>query len=427
MTFSKTLALPLAAAVALTTAPGLAATQAATCDVTPTADGSAARNRGMRTNDGGGGIGGWASRRVTGFYKTVIGPAIGARCALEPSCSQYFLEASRRHGLLGFPMTADRFVREPVVSAPDRPYVRGADGSWKHPDPVDDHDFWLPTPQLTLADDFADEGDALDAARQWRAAESQTPRERTGDRAAMLLCAADAYWRAREFGGMGRVLDKVEADSAMSTGLESEIALLRMLRAEGMREWASAADWAETLAETRQDEAEARRARRIAAGNWLRAGLPSEARMTLRGDEEALRTLATHEARKPASPRLGGALGLVPGLGYAWAGEWGNATRSLFLNALFGWAMYETARRDEWALFSVSTFFELTWYTGSIYGGIDAAERANRRAVEKTAAELLDGERIPGFSHAATRENDGGAAPEGGAAAVPLLAVGVEF
>ena len=90
----------------------------------------------------GGGIGGWFARRVVGFYRLFVGPALGARCALEPSCSQYFLEASRRHGVFGIPMIADRFVREPVASASDR-WVRNAKGKLKHPDPVSDHDGWF--------------------------------------------------------------------------------------------------------------------------------------------------------------------------------------------------------------------------------------------------------------------------------------------
>ena len=90
-----------------------------------------------------GGIGGWLARRVVGFYRTFVAPALGSRCALEPSCSRYFVLASRKHGLLGIPMTADRFVREPVVSAPDRPWVRNEQGAWRHPDPVEDHDWWF--------------------------------------------------------------------------------------------------------------------------------------------------------------------------------------------------------------------------------------------------------------------------------------------
>ena len=90
-----------------------------------------------------GGVGGWLARRVVWFYRTFVGTAIGDRCVLQPSCSRYFLEASRRHGLLGIPMITDRFVREPAASAPDRPWVRMPSGEWRHPDPVEDHDFWF--------------------------------------------------------------------------------------------------------------------------------------------------------------------------------------------------------------------------------------------------------------------------------------------
>ncbi|MBQ7667201.1 MAG: membrane protein insertion efficiency factor YidD, partial [Kiritimatiellae bacterium] len=83
------------------------------------------------------------ARAVVAFYRFAVSPAIGQRCSLTPSCSQYFLEASRKHGLLGIPMITDRFVREPVVSAPDRPLVRDGAGRWRHPDPVEDHDWWF--------------------------------------------------------------------------------------------------------------------------------------------------------------------------------------------------------------------------------------------------------------------------------------------
>jgi hypothetical protein len=81
-------------------------------------------------------------------------------------------------------------------------------------------------------------------------------------------------------------------------------------------------------------------------------------------------------------PWLGGVLGIVPGCGYLYSGEYGNATRSLLLNSLFIWGMYETGRRDQWAAFGVIGFFEATWYSGSIYGGVDAAQRHNRERLD---------------------------------------------
>ena len=98
---------------------------------------------GGRTPPAQGGSGSLFALAVVGFYRFAIGPAIGSRCALEPSCSRFFSISCRKHGWIGVPMTADRFVREPVVSAPDRPWVVDANGNWRHPDPVDDHDWWF--------------------------------------------------------------------------------------------------------------------------------------------------------------------------------------------------------------------------------------------------------------------------------------------
>jgi hypothetical protein len=88
------------------------------------------------------GPGAWLAAGVVGFYRLFVGPAIGDRCVLEPSCSRYYLEASRKHGILGVPMVTDRFVREPVESN-SRRRIRMPDGSWRHPDPVSDHDWWF--------------------------------------------------------------------------------------------------------------------------------------------------------------------------------------------------------------------------------------------------------------------------------------------
>lgn len=77
------------------------------------------------------------------FYRAQISPAIGSRCDLHPSCSEYFRQASLAHGLLGVAMMADRFVREPsVVSAAEHP-VTMPDGHVRYADPLSDHDAWM--------------------------------------------------------------------------------------------------------------------------------------------------------------------------------------------------------------------------------------------------------------------------------------------
>lgn len=76
------------------------------------------------------------------FYRSQISPAIGARCSLTPSCSEYFRQACRAHGLLGFAIQADRFIREPSeVAAKKNPVPVG--DVIKYSDPLEDHTGWL--------------------------------------------------------------------------------------------------------------------------------------------------------------------------------------------------------------------------------------------------------------------------------------------
>lgn len=87
---------------------------------------------------GGGGPGAW----VVAFYRHQIRPAIGQRCSLYPSCSEYYLQANHAHGWLSVPMLADRLVREPgVVSRGEQPVEVGT--HTRYADPLGDHTFWL--------------------------------------------------------------------------------------------------------------------------------------------------------------------------------------------------------------------------------------------------------------------------------------------
>ena len=81
---------------------------------------------------------------VVALYRSQIRPAIGHRCSLQPSCSEYYLQAGRKHGWLGAPLLGDRLVREPgVVAAAEQPVQAGELTLFK--DPLDDHDQWLDT------------------------------------------------------------------------------------------------------------------------------------------------------------------------------------------------------------------------------------------------------------------------------------------
>ncbi|HEY5653999.1 MAG TPA: membrane protein insertion efficiency factor YidD [Pontiella sp.] len=80
---------------------------------------------------------------IVRFYRSQISPAIGSRCVLEPSCSEYFHQAYCKHGLKAAPMIADRFFREPELSNEKKDPVAMPSGQIRYRDPLENHDFWM--------------------------------------------------------------------------------------------------------------------------------------------------------------------------------------------------------------------------------------------------------------------------------------------
>ena len=247
-----------------------------------------------------------------------------------------------------------------------------------------------PAARLDLAADLFNTGAPAQAALEYRrlAADSDD----AAFRGFCYLLAADAYRAIPAVPRMNLMLDHAEEEGALDTPPGT---WLRIQSAELDRDWASAALYAVSLAAEAGDDARlARYARRSAAADFLRANAVDDAKAALGDDPSAQAALDRYLTGHDKSPRIGGLLGIIPGLGYAYSGEWGNMFRSIFLNGLFGWAMFECADREQWGLFAVTTFFELTWYTGSIYGGIDAAHRYNQKRLDATVRELR-GDDVP--------------------------------
>lgn len=194
--------------------------------------------------------------------------------------------------------------------------------------------------------------------------------------------AAHAYAAEREWELAGRMLDTAEEGAPQ--GLDAPLAWLRAEQALAERDW-PAADYFFDSLERHAEEAEWQVfARRGRAAARLRRGDLAGARAGLAG--APLEAVECYAAGRDRRPWVGGLLGLVPGLGHCYSGELGNGLRSLLLNGLFIWGLAETAEDDQWAVFSVLAFVEFTWYSGSIYGGIDAAQRYNRRRLEEAVA-----------------------------------------
>jgi putative membrane protein insertion efficiency factor len=78
---------------------------------------------------------------LVGIFREYISPVDGDRCPSYPTCSQYSLEAIRKHGVLtGLVMTFDRLIHESdeVRRAPAVKVFH----SYRHYDPVENNDFW---------------------------------------------------------------------------------------------------------------------------------------------------------------------------------------------------------------------------------------------------------------------------------------------
>ncbi len=199
-------------------------------------------------------------------------------------------------------------------------------------------------------------------------------------RAGYYWASAYQYHHAGDYGVAETMLDS--AEDAWPP-IESKALLLRAETAGARTARAEAGFYWESVLRGADDEDTERLARRRLAALRVKEGRLESARTLLDDAPEdegaALAALETYERGRDKNPVVGGALGAIPGMGYAYAGEYANAFRSLILNALFIYGMVDTAQNNHWGGFAVITFFEITWYTGSIYGGIDASHRYNRR------------------------------------------------
>jgi len=78
---------------------------------------------------------------LIGFFQNYISPVDGDRCPSYPTCSQYAIEAVRKHGaLVGMVMGFGRLIHESdeIYRAPKI----WKDGFYRSYDPVENNDFW---------------------------------------------------------------------------------------------------------------------------------------------------------------------------------------------------------------------------------------------------------------------------------------------
>jgi tetratricopeptide (TPR) repeat protein len=214
------------------------------------------------------------------------------------------------------------------------------------------------------------------------------------DTAGWFWAAADEYRHTGESAMAAVMLDRSDAASPR---FQPEALLLRGEIALLARQWKEADFYFQTSVPKTPAEAAStdwhRYAARRSAVARLHAGDVERAREGLASGIEtnALGALDRYAAKPRKKPWLGGMLGLIPGLGYAYSGEYANGARSLILNGLFMFGMATTAEDEQWGGFAVISFFELTWYSGSIYGGLDAAHRYNETRLRACSGAIMDG------------------------------------
>lgn len=235
---------------------------------------------------------------------------------------------------------------------------------------------------IKLALQLAEEGDARGAAIEFR--RLGMLREAPERQAAYFWYAAYHYLLAGDPVAAEPMLDRADD---VGLALEDRILVLRAEAAAARGDRSAARFYWDSLLRDPSEPDQAALARRRLAALKVREGRMQAARTLLRDaeppDRDALARLSAYETGTPKKPVLGGVLGIVPGLGYAYAGEYANALRSLLLNALFIYGMVDTAQNNQWGGFAVITFFEITWFSGSIYGGIDASHRYNARRLQQ--------------------------------------------
>jgi hypothetical protein len=242
-------------------------------------------------------------------------------------------------------------------------------------------------PALQLAVGLADDGDHAGAAVEFRRLALDS--SRASGRGGYYWAAGYEYFKCSKYESVDKMLNRAEDEQAE---LKVPSLLLRGEAARASKQWPDAAFYYQTvLGGKASDDEKTMAARRLAATKLAQKDVAA-ARDALNKSpsksDEGSAALEDYAARHDKKPMVGGLLGMIPGFGYFYSGEYANGLRSIILNGLFIYGMLDTADEDQWGAFAVITFFEFTWYSGSIYGGIDAAHRFNRNRLDSAVGAI---------------------------------------
>jgi len=335
-----------------------------------------------------------AGQAFIDFYQVALGPQWAFHCDFEPSCSAFGREAIGWHGLVaGSWITADRLMRDHPFSR--NLYPRTQDGAPK--DPVHENAFWFAS--------FVDESDEPeeDAAPHAVPTNAET-----------LFAFAETFFGDREFerarveylrylflhptgarvqtcyrriaiclARLGRHRDAHSLVQFVQP-VEDE-GLLRALLAQIAGEPHEARKLADSAADAARVEATRIEANLVGGFYALEAGDSASARERFRSlpDEASERLLEECDAFDEIptkSPVLAGIFSAAaPGAGQAYAGRYGDAAMAFLVNSILIGGTVLAAVEEEDVTAGALGFVAFGFYSGNIYGGVNAAEKFNRR------------------------------------------------
>jgi hypothetical protein len=252
-----------------------------------------------------------------------------------------------------------------------------------------------PESDLQLANELAEANRHGPAALEYRrvAMDTKAPLEQ----ASFFWMAGYEYLRAGLHEQAERMLGKVE-DATMN--YETEIYFLRSELSSLRQRYREALFYLESLVDNESLDPTARQlaSRRLACAR-MRLDDIDGAKKALENESESHRqasfkAITSYQEGSDKNPVIGGTLGLIPGLGYAYSGEYANAARSLILNALCIWGIVALAEDESWGGVAVVGFAGITFYSGSIYGGADSAVRYNKHRINACLQVINDNARF---------------------------------
>lgn len=148
------------------------------------------------------------------------------------------------------------------------------------------------------------------------------------------------------------------------------------------------------VAERYRQTAVGERARYLLGWSYLRARQWPEATQTFEAIDTASRLFPSSRALADAardaenlprkSPALAGLMSaLIPGTGHFYTGRFRDGAIALLLNGAFLAAGIEAVSAGNEAAAGLLLFFEAAWYSGAIYGAVNAAQKYNRDIEER--------------------------------------------